>query len=64
MERVFTWPALCVAVGLVLVAATFALINGNGGLAVALFVVAASEAVFGSAMVIFTQRKRKTSRSA
>ncbi len=61
MERVFTWPILCVAGGVVLVAATFALINGNGGLAIALFVVAVCEAVFGSAMVIFTQRR--TSRS-
>jgi hypothetical protein len=41
----------CLAMSfLVLVAATFALINGNGGLAIALFVVAASEAVFGWAM--------------
>jgi hypothetical protein len=56
MKRVFTWPALTVAVGLVLIAAAFAGINGNSGLAVALVVTAVAEALFGAMLVVFVQR--------
>lgn len=59
MKRILTWPALCLGVGLVLIAAMFALVNDNSGLTTALLVVAVSEAVFGSAMVAFAQRKRR-----
>jgi integral membrane sensor domain MASE1 len=62
MKRVFTWPALGLGIGFVLIAAVVALISGNSSLATALFVVAALEAVFGSALVAFS--RRKISRSA
>lgn len=58
MKRILTWPALFLGVGVVLIAAMFALVNGNSGLATALLVVAVSEAAFGSAMVAFAQRKK------
>jgi hypothetical protein len=61
MKRVFTWPAVCVAVGLVLFAAAFAFLNGTEGLGVALLVVAACEAVFGSAMVLITRQGKSRS---
>lgn len=61
MKRVFTWPAVCVAVGLFLFAAAFALVNGNGGLATALLVVAAFEAIFGSVMVMFARQRKSRS---
>jgi hypothetical protein len=57
MKRVYTWPTVCLAVGLVLIAAVFAFMNGNDGLAIALIVVAGCEAIFGAAMVLFTNRR-------
>jgi uncharacterized membrane protein YjjP (DUF1212 family) len=60
MKRVFTWPALALVVGVLLIAALFALINGNGGLGVSLIVMAVGEAVFGAPMVAFAQRKARS----
>ena len=60
MKRVFTWRALALGVGVLLVAAILALINGNGGLGVTLIVMAVGETVFGAAIVTFAQRKARS----
>ena len=61
MKRVFTWPTVCLAVALVLIAAAFALMTGNDGVAVALFVVAFCEGIFGAALVLFANRRMSRS---
>jgi hypothetical protein len=60
MKHVFTWRAVGITAILWLVAAAFALINGNDDLGVALVVVAVAEAVFVAAMAAFAQRKTRS----
>jgi hypothetical protein len=50
MKRAFTWQALIIVVVAVLLAAASAFMNGYSGLAIALLVVAASEALFWGVM--------------
>jgi hypothetical protein len=57
MKRAFSWQTFAVVAVAVLIAAAFALINGNTGLAVALIVVAVGDGAFGAILVTFAQRK-------
>lgn len=59
MNRVFTWKALSVAVGLVLVAAFVCLASGNSDMASALFVVAAIEGALGAIVVGVVRSRQK-----
>jgi hypothetical protein len=51
------WQTLIIVVATVLLAASLAFINGHSGLAIALLLVAASEALFWAAMAY---RRRKS----
>jgi hypothetical protein len=61
MNRVFTWKALSVAVGVVLAAGFICLVSGNTGIASALFVVAALEGAFGAIVVGLVRSRQKAS---
>jgi len=58
MGRVFTWKALGIAVGLVLIAAFICIVSGNTGMGSALIVVAAVEGVLHAALIGLASAKR------
>lgn len=59
MHRVFTWKALGIAVGLVLIAAFICLASGNTGMGSALIVVAVVEGAFHAILVGVATAKRR-----
>ena len=59
MNRVFTWKALGIAVGLVLIAAFICIASGNAGMGSALIVVAVVEGSFHAMLVGFVSAKRR-----
>lgn len=66
MSRVFTWKALGIAVGLVLVAAFICMVGGNTDMGSALIVVAAVEGALHAALIglATAKRRRHESRTA
>lgn len=59
MSRVFTWKALGIAVGLILIAAFICIVSGNTGMGSALIVVAVVEGAFHAILVRFASAKRR-----
>lgn len=59
MDRVFTWKALGIAVGLVLIAASICIVTGNTGMGSALIVVAVVEGALHAILVAFAAAKRR-----
>ena len=59
MSRVFTWKALGIAVGLILIAAFICIVSGNTGMGSALIVVAIVEGALHAALIGLASAKRR-----